>query len=81
MDNLLKDQYTKELEDSILNNVLARELIYRIDPNYIGTTQREIQWHMRLLLIDWMMEVCDEFQLKRDTYHLAAYYTDMFLSR
>ena len=36
---------------------------------------------MRLLLIDWMMEVCDEFGLKRDTYHLGVYYTDLFLSK
>jgi hypothetical protein len=35
---------------------------------------------MRLLLLDWMMEVCDEFGLKRETYHLAAYFNDMFLT-
>lgn len=36
---------------------------------------------MRLLLIDWMMEVCDEFGLKRETYHLAVYYTDLYLTK
>ena len=36
---------------------------------------------MRLLLVDWMMEVCDEFGLKRDTYHLGVYYTDLFLTK
>lgn len=34
-----------------------------------------------MLLFDWMMEVCDEFGLKRETYHLAAYFTDMYLSK
>ncbi len=36
---------------------------------------------MRILLVEWMMEVCDEFGLKRETYHLAVYYIDLFLSR
>jgi cyclin E len=36
---------------------------------------------MRLLLLDWMMEVCDEFALKRETYHLAAYFTDLYLTK
>ncbi len=36
---------------------------------------------MRILLIDWMMEVCDEFALSRETYHLACTYTDLYLTR
>jgi hypothetical protein len=36
---------------------------------------------MRLLLFDWMMEVCDEFALTRETYHLASTYTDLFLTK
>lgn len=35
---------------------------------------------MRAILIDWMMEVCMEFQLKRDTFHLAVKLVDRFLS-
>lgn len=36
---------------------------------------------MRLMLIDWMMEVCDEFALTRETFHLSVAYTDLYLSR
>lgn len=36
---------------------------------------------MRLMLIDWMMEVCDEFALARETFHLAVTYTDLYLSK
>lgn len=36
---------------------------------------------MRLLLVDWMMEVCDEFGLKRDTFHLATYFNDLYLTK
>jgi hypothetical protein len=35
---------------------------------------------MRLVLYDWMMEVCAEFGLKRESFHLAINYTDRFLS-
>jgi hypothetical protein len=36
---------------------------------------------MRLMLIDWIMEVCDEFSLCRETFHLSVAYIDLFLSR
>jgi hypothetical protein len=36
---------------------------------------------MRLLLLDWMMEVCEEFGLKRETYHLSVHFTDLFLTK
>ena len=36
---------------------------------------------MRLLLVDWMMEVCDEFALSRETFHLSSTYVDLYLTR
>jgi hypothetical protein len=36
---------------------------------------------MRLMLIDWIMEVCDEFALSRETFHLAVLYIDLYLTR
>ena len=33
------------------------------------------------MLIDWMQEVCDEFGLTRETFHLSVFYVDIFLSR
>jgi hypothetical protein len=35
---------------------------------------------MRVLLLDWVMEVCDEFGLNRETFHLASYYIDLYLT-
>jgi cyclin A len=53
-----------------------------IDPDYIQTVQKgEIKWHMRLMLMDWMMEVSDEFHIQRETFQLASLYTDLYLSR
>jgi cyclin E len=36
---------------------------------------------MRAILIDWMMEVCCEFHLKRETFHLSVAYLDQYLSQ
>ena len=36
---------------------------------------------MRLILFDWIMEVCDEFHFNRETFHLATYYVDLYLSK
>jgi hypothetical protein len=33
------------------------------------------------MLVDWMMEVCDEFALTRETFHLAVNYVDLYLSK
>lgn len=35
---------------------------------------------MRAILLDWMMEVCTEFKMKRETYYLAVCYVDKYLS-
>lgn len=81
LDAILKGSDVAELEDAILENIINRDQQYKIDPDYLTNLQKEIQWHMRLLLIDWMMEVCDEFGLKRDTLHLGCYYTDLYLTK
>ena len=36
---------------------------------------------MRAILIDWMMEVCMEFTLKRETFHISLNLVDRYLSK
>ena len=43
--------------------------------------QIDIQAKHRVILMEWLMEVSDKFQLKRQTYHLAVHYADRFLSK
>ncbi len=43
--------------------------------------QQDITSNMRYILVDWLVEVCDEYKLNRDTLHLAVNYIDRFLSR
>lgn len=35
---------------------------------------------MRCILIDWMIEVCMELQMKRDTLYVALNFVDRYLS-
>lgn len=53
---------------------------YSINSNYFGTKQPDMTWTMRVILLDWMMEVCNDFTFKRQTYHMAVNYVDRFLS-
>jgi len=36
---------------------------------------------MRAILFDWMIEVCNEFTLKRETFYSATALVDKFLSK
>ena len=36
---------------------------------------------MREILFDWMMEVCHEFTLKRETFYISITLVDMYLSK
>ena len=47
----------------------------KILKNFASILNTEI----RLDILLWMMKTCEEFAFKRDTYHNACYYFDMFL--
>lgn len=49
-------------------------------PSYLKL-HPELSPSMRAILIDWLMEVCQEYLLKRETFHLAVTYVDRFLSK
>jgi len=47
---------------------------------YFHTTQCEIDAHKRLVLVDWLIEVVDEFGLSQETLYLSISLLDRFLS-
>jgi hypothetical protein len=53
-----------------ISELIAREGEYRPSP-YLFQKQPEVSPVMRTILLDWMMEVCHEFCLKRETYYIA----------
>ncbi|RHN70336.1 putative cyclin [Medicago truncatula] len=48
--------------------------------DYMDIVQRDIDPKMRGILIDWLVEVVEEYKLQNDTLHRAVSYIDRFLS-
>ncbi|XP_022977048.1 putative cyclin-A3-1 [Cucurbita maxima] len=49
-------------------------------PDYIGTVQKDISANMRGILVDWLVEVAEEYKLVSDTLYLSVSYVDRYLS-
>lgn len=68
------------IDPETIDYLIMREIEYAPNPHYFDTKQSNITWIMRAILLDWMMEVCMEYTLKRETYHYAVNYVDRYLS-
>ncbi|XP_031119545.1 cyclin-A2-2-like [Ipomoea triloba] len=64
----------------IYTNLHAKELDQRLSADYIERLQRDITEGMRGILIDWLVEVCEEYRLAPDTLYLTVNLIDRFLS-
>ena len=63
------------------NNLLNYEKDkIKIEPNYINKYIPKITWDDRKKVINWLMQICEEFAFKRDTFHYAITYFDSILS-
>jgi len=65
--------------EEIWKSLFKKESSYPRDHKYLRR-HLEIEWKMRSLLIDWMMEVCDEKKMKRVTFYLACDLLDRYLT-
>jgi hypothetical protein len=54
--------------------------IKKINYKNILKNQKKIKWEDRLHTMVWMMEICEEFAFKRDTFHYACNYFDNYLT-
>ena len=52
----------------------------RPSPDYFQKVQKYISPKMRAVLVDWLVEVAEEFKLHAETLHLAVSYVDRFLT-
>jgi len=69
-----------EYKDEILSYMRKMELENRPKANYMKK-QQDINSSMRSILIDWLVEVSEEYKLNVETLYLAVNYTDRFLSQ
>ncbi|ORX91880.1 hypothetical protein K493DRAFT_226949 [Basidiobolus meristosporus CBS 931.73] len=55
------------------------ELKLKPNPDYMSF-QSELQWHMRGILLDWLVQVHERFRMLQETLFLSVNYIDRFLS-
>lgn len=56
------------------------QLVHRPNPGYVSNVQHDMSPHMRKILIDWLVEVAQEYRLTSDTLHLTVDLLNRFLS-
>jgi hypothetical protein len=67
-------------DDRVMRNMLAEERkVKKID--YCASLQTELKPHMRKIVVDWMLEVCQDQQCQSQVFYLALNYMDRFLSK
>ncbi|CAD7702416.1 unnamed protein product [Ostreobium quekettii] len=70
-----------EYAQAIYSHYMAMEASARADPNYMAAVQAEINYKMRAVLIDWIVEVHLKFKLMPETLYLAVNLIDRYLAR
>ncbi|XP_059658059.1 cyclin-A2-2 [Cornus florida] len=65
----------------IYDNLHVMELDRRLSVNYMEILQRDITQSMRGILIDWLVEVLEEYRLVPDTLYLTVSLIDRYLSQ
>lgn len=84
MDEKDEDTYdvtmVAEYAPEIFNYLHELEHKLSPDPNYMDD-QEELKWEMRSVLVDWVVQVHQRFNLLPETLYLAINYIDRFLSR
>ena len=59
--------------------------LYKIDAEWrfgdYFQWQTDLKPYMRVMLVNWAMEVCADFRYQRQTFHMCIAYIDMFLTK
>ncbi|XP_019850867.1 PREDICTED: G2/mitotic-specific cyclin-A-like, partial [Amphimedon queenslandica] len=74
------DDCSIEYAQDILSHMRQSEIQYHPMIDYM-TKQYDITNIMRCILVDWLVEVCDEFHLLPETLFAAVAYVDRYLSQ
>ena len=73
-------QYAKEYQEEIIEYLLSLENENRINPHYMKE-QNDINEKMRIILIDWIIEVHLKFKLLPETLFLTINFIDRYLQK
>ncbi|EPS73971.1 hypothetical protein M569_00786 [Genlisea aurea] len=79
-DNLDDPQLCAAIACDIYRHLRASEAKKRPAANFMEKIQKDINASMRAILIDWLVEVAEEYRLVPDTLYLTVNYIDRYLS-
>ncbi|KAL3641240.1 Cyclin-A1-1 [Castilleja foliolosa] len=78
--NLDDPQLCATMACDIYKHLRASESKKRPATNFMERVQKDINASMRAILIDWLVEVAEEYRLVPDTLYLTVNYIDRYLS-
>ncbi|KAM0859189.1 hypothetical protein ACQ4PT_047357 [Festuca glaucescens] len=73
-------QLCEPLACDIYKHLREAEAKKRPSPDFVETTQKDIDTSMRAVLTDWLVEVTEEYRLVPETLYLTVSYIDRYLS-
>lgn len=71
----------QEYADSIYQHLRTTEVQNAADAHYLENLQGDLTASMRAILVDWLVEVAEEYTLAPQTLFLAVGFIDRFLSQ
>lgn len=76
------DPFNCAYSNSIYNHLRAQEMDVnrRPFPDYMETVQNDVSTFMREILVNWLVELTEEYKLVSDTLYLTISYIDRYLS-
>ncbi|OIW04510.1 hypothetical protein TanjilG_13892 [Lupinus angustifolius] len=78
--NYMDPQLCATYACDIYKHLRASEVKKRPSTDFMERIQKEINISMRAILIDWLVEVAEEYRLVPETLYLAVNYIDRYLS-
>ncbi|CAK9169243.1 unnamed protein product [Ilex paraguariensis] len=78
--NLMDPQLCATMACDIYKHLRASEAKKRPSTDFMERVQKDINPSMRAILIDWLVEVAEEYRLVPDTLYLTVNYIDRYLS-
>ncbi|KAK4745069.1 hypothetical protein SAY87_011381 [Trapa incisa] len=79
-DNCMDPQLCATIACDIYRHLRASEMKKRPATDFMERIQKDINVNMRSILIDWLVEVAEEYRLVPDTLYLTVNYIDRYLS-
>ena len=77
---LSSTQFKPDYSTSIFHHLLSTERLSLPSPTYMDDVQGDLSFPMRAILVDWLVEVAEEYHLQSQTLWLCVAYVDRFLA-